>query len=668
MNQSERNLIYRFIVVLLPAVILASCANIGNPNGGPYDEDYPKVLGSKPAMNQLNYTGKKIEVYFDEFVSVEKPSENVIVTPPQKQSPVIQSLGKKVLVELKDSLLENTTYTIDFTSSIVDNNEKNALENFSFAFSTGDVIDTMEIAGILMNAEDNEPMQNIMVGIQKDLSDTAFIKLPFLRTSRTNDRGHFIIRNIAPGSYHVFALNDNNRNYAYDKAGGEAFAFLDSIIVPSCERALVPDTVWKDTVTVDTVMMVEKTLYYPDDLHLWLSVDSVSPKQRMSRPERPQDNIFTLKFNAPLDTFPVPVPLNFNPADSLWYITVPERSAEAFSINYWILDSMIYKIDSLQIELSYFKDNDTVPGLKDLQTDTVLLVNRETAQRKMREARVRKPVKIRPAADASRDTAIKEEDRIPAVPLQVNISPQGTINPYDIISIRFNEPVMDVRKEFFTLETGVDTLWEKVDFDIERDSLNMMIYYIKRPFKYEERYMLTIDSAALHGVYGRYNDFISAKMSVRSDKEYGHLFVKIESLPYLNDSLIVPAIVELLNSGGATVRSATVKNGVADFKDMAADSYFVKLILDENGNGKWDGGNYEEKRQPEKVIYLDKQLKIIENWKWDETWDIRNYNTGSKPAELLKNKPKEETKKKRDYKSESNPGRSNSNMGVKGLF
>ena len=122
-------------VVLL--VLIYSCANIGSPNGGPYDEAPPKFVSSTPIPNQVNYKGKSVEILFDELIQIEKPTENVIITPPQMELPIIRSSGKKAVIELKDSLRPNTTYTIDFTNSIVDNNEKNVFENFSFAFSTG---------------------------------------------------------------------------------------------------------------------------------------------------------------------------------------------------------------------------------------------------------------------------------------------------------------------------------------------------------------------------------------------------------------------------------------------------------------------------------------------------------------------------------------------------
>ncbi|MDR0743140.1 MAG: Ig-like domain-containing protein [Tannerella sp.] len=670
MKQKIYDLILRLPAVFLLWCILFACANIGNPNGGPYDEDPPKFVGSRPAMNQLNYKGKKIEVFFDEYISIENPGENVIVTPPQQQSPFVQAVGKKVTVELKDTLIENTTYTVDFTSSLVDNNEKNALENFSFAFSTGDVLDTLQISGVLMNAEDLEPAQKVLVGIHSNLSDTAFTKTRFLRTSKTDERGRFTIHNITPGDYHLFALEDKNRNYAYDKNNDEALAFYDSIIIPTCERAMVPDTIWRDTVTVDTVLMVEKTLFYPNDLVLWFFRDSITPRQRMLKPERSQDYLFTLKFNAPTDTLPDPVPLNFKPYDSLWYITQRGEDPESFSINYWILDSMIYKMDTLLVEVSYWKNNDTIPDLMELQTDTLSLINRDAMQKKKKTTK-KKPVKVRPSGEASADS-LSAEEKPPVVPLQVAVTPSGTLNPYDIISVRFNEPVMEVYKECFRLEIGVDSLWEPADFELKEDSLLAMTYHIIRPLRYEERYRLTLDSAILCGVYGHCNDSVTVGMTVKGEKDYGSLIIAVQGLPLSGDSgRAVPAFMELLNGSGAPIAKAFVENETATFKDVNPDKYYARIILDTNENGKWDAGSYEKRRQPESVIYFMSQFEIRQNWKIEETWDIRQSKPGEKPDELIKNKPKEDKKKKRDYKEDSKPKKSNSSTpnirGIGGL-
>lgn len=195
--------------------------------------------------------------------------------------PVIRSAGKKAVIELKDTLKPNTTYTIDFTNSIADNNEKNVFENFSFAFSTGGVIDTLEVSGVLLNAENLEPQPALRSACIATWL-VCFVKLPFDRTSRTNDKGEFTIRNIAPGTYHIFALNDVNRDYKFDQPG-EDIAFLDSVIVPSFELTTRQDTIWKDSLTIDTIRTVGYTRFFPDNIELRLFKEKFE-RQYMVKP------------------------------------------------------------------------------------------------------------------------------------------------------------------------------------------------------------------------------------------------------------------------------------------------------------------------------------------------------------------------------------------------
>ena len=337
--------IFRICLVFFVLCICYACANIGNPNGGPYDETPPRFVSSTPLPNQLNYKGKTVEIYFDELVQLDNPSENVVVTPPQKEMPIIQAIGKRVSVELLDTLVKDMTYTIDFTNSIVDNNEKNVFENFSFAFSTGDIIDTLEVSGIVLNAENLEPMQGITIGLHSNLDDSAFVSLPFVRTSRTNDRGRFTIRNITPGKYRVYALKDANRDYKFDQPG-EDIAFTEEVFVPTFEPATRQDTIWKDSLTIDTIMVVNYTRYFPDNIELRLFKEKFE-RQYMLRPERLSEKTFQLKFNADLDTLPVPHLINAESEQENWYMTNEKEGRKV--IEYWITDSTVWALDTLSL-------------------------------------------------------------------------------------------------------------------------------------------------------------------------------------------------------------------------------------------------------------------------------------------------------------------------------
>lgn len=633
-NKYIRNSL-QVIYGLLVLIILYSCANIGTPNGGPYDETPPKFVSSLPIPNQTNYKGKKVEILFDELIQIDKPSENVIITPPQLEMPIIRPAGRKVMIELKDSLKENTTYTIDFTNSISDNNEKNVYENFSFAFSTGDAIDTLEVAGILLNAENLEPMPGIVVGLHSNLEDSAFVKLPFDRTSRTDDKGHFTIRNIKPGTYRIFALNDVNRDYKFDQPG-EEIAFLDSVVVPTFELTSRQDTTWKDSLTIDTIRTVGYTRYLPDDVKLRLFKENFV-RQYMVKPERLDERFFTLRFNSAVDTVPAPVPLNFTP-DSGWYYV--QKTEGDKSINYWLTDSMVWKQDTLQIAVTYPK-SDSLNILRP-QTDTLELYMRKRPPEKKKKK--------------------KDDEPEPIVFLGMQVNASGAINIFDTISVTFNEPVAGLTKELFYLDQKVDTVWTPVDFEFFPDTTNSLNYFIRRPWKYGEEYRLEVDSATIFSLYDKWNDGISNTFNIKKEDEYGHLYLNIQGVD-------TTAFVELMSSSDVPVRKVNVKNGGALFMDLKPDKYYARIVLDTNGNDQWDTGNYAAKRQPEEVFYSPKLYEIMQNWQVEETWDVKATPLDKqKPLEITKNKPKEVTKKKRNYKDEgqqqSSSGRSGGNTGM----
>lgn len=605
-------------------VMLYACANIGNPNGGPYDELPPKFVSSMPVPNSINYKGQKVEILFDELIQLDNPSENVIITPPQREMPIIRTAGKKVQVELLDSLKENMTYTIDFTNSIADNNEKNVLENFTFAFSTGDVIDSLELSGTVLNAENLEPMPGISIGLHSNLADSAFRTLPFDRTSRTNDKGQFTVRNIKPGKYRVYALNDVNRDYKFDQPG-EDIAFLDSVFVPTFTMATRQDTLWKDSLTIDTIRTIQYTRFLPDDIALRLFKEKFE-RQYMTRPERPDEHRFVLHFNAPLDTVPLPVPLNFEPVQEEWFIT--QSADEGRNITFWISDSTVWKQDTLRMALTY-PMSDSLNILRP-QTDTIQTV----ARRRPAEKKKRK----------------KGEPEIEF--LSMTVDAPGDMDLFDTVAVVFGEPVPEINKDMFRLEQEVDSVWSLVDFHFFQDSVNSLNYYIDRDWKYGESYQLTIDSALIYSLYGKWNDLFQGTFKIKPEDSYGHLFINIQGLD------TVPAFVELLDSKDAPVRKAVVKDGGALFMDLKPEKYYARLVLDINGNGEWDTGSFAERRQPEEVFYCPKPFTILQNFQHEENWNIRETPwLKQKPLDITTNKPKETTKKKRDYREE---GRSNS--------
>ena len=207
----------------------------------------------------------------------------------------------------------------------------------------------------------------------------------------------------------------------------------------------------------------------------------------------------------------------------------------------------------------------------------------------------------------------------------------------------------------------MDTRWEAVDFDFFPDTTNSLNFFIKRPWKYGEEYRLEVDSATIFSAYGKWNDVYSGEFKIKKEDEYGHLYINIEGAD-------TTAFVELLNSSDQPIRKVKVKDGGVLFMDLKPDKYYARLVLDVNDNGVWDSGNYADKRQPELVFYCPKIFNIMQNWQVEETWNIKaTPMKRQKPIDITKNKPKELTKKKRDYKNEGTQSSSNRNSGVGGL-
>lgn len=226
---------------------------MGQPDGGWYDDDPPRILGSTPEDGATGVTTRKITILFDEYIKMANASEKVIVSPPQLEMPEIREAGKKILVELKDSLKPNMTYTIDFSDAISDNNEGNPLGNYTFTFSTGEQIDTFEVAGNVLDASNLEPVKGILVGLYDDLSDSVFKTKPLMRVSRTDGRGRFVIKGVAPGEYRVYALQDADGNYTFNQKS-EMIAFSHKTYSPSSKPDIRQDTIWKDTLHIDNII------------------------------------------------------------------------------------------------------------------------------------------------------------------------------------------------------------------------------------------------------------------------------------------------------------------------------------------------------------------------------------------------------------------------------
>lgn len=558
---------HKLPALLMLMIVVYSCASMGNPDGGPYDEEPPKFVRSTPKPFAINSKEKKVTIEFDEFIKLEKAAEKVVVSPPQLEQPEIKASGRKVVVGLVDSLRPNTTYTIDFADAIVDNNEGNPLGNYAFTFSTGTTIDTMEVSGTVLSASDLEPVKNIQVGLHSDLSDSAFMKKPFDRVSRTDSRGHFSIRGIAPGKYRIYALMDGNQNYLFDSKT-EMIAFSDSIIIPAMEDAMRQDTIWKDSLTIDTIKSVGYTRFLPDDIIL-RAFKEENDRQYLTRSERDKENHFVLTFSARADTLPTLKGLNFDERDAF----IIEKTDRNDSICYWIKDSLIYQMDTLEIQMDYLA-TDTLDRLVP-QTDTLFLANKLTrAEREKLEA------KAAEEKEKERKKKEKKGEKIEPEPtkfLTLNVDAPSAFDLDRNVYLSFDEPVASIDTAAIHMEIKKDSLWEEIPFLFVSDSVLPRKYEILAEWEPEKEYQLSIDSMAFKGVYGLHTNKVKQTMKVKKLNEYGTILLNITGA----DST---AVVELLDGSGKVLRQQRITpQNTADFYYLnPGTKFYIRLFNDRN--------------------------------------------------------------------------------------
>ncbi len=590
-----------------------SCANIGNPSGGPIDKTPPIFMRSNPTPNAVNVKDRKIEIFFDEIVTLKDPSTKIIVSPAQTEMPRMSALGRKVTVELVDSLLPNTTYTIDFSNSIQDNNEGNAIDNFAFAFSTGSVIDSMRVSGYVLDSRTLEPMQSVVVGLQSNLADSAFHKEKLQRVALTNDRGQFTIRNVSPGSYHIFALKDLDRDYKFGNPT-EDIAFLDSIIVPSIGSREAADTVYNDLNEIDTIMRATRPAYFPNDILLSMFNED-RKSQYLANNLRVDSTRISLTFAAASDTLPSLSIVGRNDVPDQWYTL--ERSQTNDTLTYWIRPPHLVSADTLMVATTYLR-TDTASNLS-WGTDTLKFTfQRQKAKKKKK----------------NEETDSLEQIRF----MELHPLANGTQEVYAPLLLQTGTPIERYSREAFHLQRKLqnDTTFYPAEIKsiaLRDSTLSRRDLMLKVDWEPGAAYTLAVDSLAMTDIYGLQTKPLKVDFNVRKMEEYGNI---VFNIPAVRDS----AIVELLDGTDKVVLHTPVKNHRAELLNLQPGKYYARLFIDRNGNGKYDTGNYDMHLQPEETVYYPGAINLKKNWDVEQTWDI--YATPidkQKPEAIKKNKP-----------------------------
>lgn len=618
-------------IAIVAALLLAACASIGRPDGGPRDTEPPRFVASHPSPGSLNVTSQKITVLFDENVQLEDPGSRVAISPAQKTNPRVTSNGRRVEIQLEDSLLPNTSYTIDLADAVKDLNEGNPLDGFAIDFSTGPTIDTLQISGMVLEARTLEPAQGMLVGVYSSDADSCITTTRFNRIARTNQLGQFTVRNLAPGSYQIFALNDLNRDLHWDRT--EDIAFYSGLISPSVE---VTVTQPEDSVSSDSVASIR---YLPDNVLLtWFNEQYKA--QYLKDYKRNERNRIYLEMNAPSDSLPklniVTIGARENLRIPLDSVSVLVRNATADSLNYWLTDTAIIAADTLLIETTY-RRVDTLDNIV-WHTDTLKFnIRGQRGKKAPRKMTLQEKID---SVMALSDTIVVDTFALmqPATWLEMSMrAPVQDLNKS--ASLVANRPIKSIDFSALKLEVMKDSVWTAVDPQPEivfADSLSHSRLQFETSWQPGADYRLVVDSMAVYDIYDNYNKPLNLEFKTRNVDDYSTIIFNFAGLP---DS--VPAMLELLNSEDSPVVSKPVVGATVTLDYLLPETYYARVYIDRDSSETWTNGRLLERLQPEDVYYFPKKLTLKKNWDRNEFWDINALSADvQKPQEIKKNKPK----------------------------
>lgn len=555
-------------LILIPIMFFHSCANTKQaPSGGPKDSIPPVIVKIKPLPGVIGVPvhGATFEFTFDEYVKVKDP-KNIFLSPPLTKAPKNKIKGKSLIIYFEDDLDSNTTYTLDFTDAIQDNNEGNLFPGFTYSFSTGETIDSMYITGVVQDCNTLQPVKGATVMLYKDLADSAIFNSRPTAAVKTDDWGFFSLRNIADTTYRLYAIKDDAGNNLYDP-DTDLIAFIDSIIRPV---NTVNDSIFelKKMDMKDTVNCLARKAEY--ELSLFKEKGS---KQMIKNHGRTGDRSGFISFSAPrahIDTMWI----SGIAADRL----ITQFNTRRDSLEIWINDQRPMP-DTLHLFVNYRKTDST--GLRSPYSEHLKLFVEGVGKKKSRSQKVEK----------------SHSDSICTLTL--------TAEPETIQEIgyklEFKNPIINEKFDslrFYALNPKQQEV--TATYTVEPDSTDIKVYYV-HPVEtllsgYE--YFLKIPQGSFRDITGFYNDSTEVKVTLPTD----------EKLSTLNLNLIDVKnkyIVELQDENRSNVLRTYVVDSdrLITIPYLKSAKYCIRITEDVNRNSMVDGGDLLEHRAPEKVKY-----------------------------------------------------------------
>lgn len=571
------------------AFLMVACAKMGSLSGGKKDIIPPKLVSSEPEQFAKNFNEKKIQLDFDEFIKLNDVNKQLVISPPLAKAPDILQRNKSIYITLgsNEKLLPNTTYTFYFGNSIQDLNEGNVFKNFEFVFSTGDVIDSLSVKGLINKAIDLKPDKDgLFIMLYNRYEDSIPRKQLPSYITKSDERGWFTLTHMREGKYMVFALKDQNQNYKFD-IPSEQIAFSDSLLIINQKNFIPADSVRLDTTKMDSIKKM-KFVFKPN-IELF-SFEEDYKNQKLLKYER-TNNRFNLIFERPEhDTIKI-LPLNFSNLN--WKIA--DKITYGDTLSFWITDTALVRKDTLKVSIQYFK-NDSM-GIPKVFIDTIVLGNKHKLAVKSKKNQVKGQALMK-FESAFMNNVIDLNSTM----YFMASSPISLLNEEDF--------------HFFKIEDDKERTNKALKFKLSRDSIQLRKYRLDFTLEPNSSYKFVADSGSITSIYGETIDSTGIEFKTQKDDYYGDVKLTLNNV---KESLIV----QLLTDKDLIVKEQyTKKDGILLFDYLVPGKYKFRIIYDRNNNKKWDTGNFKNRIQPEKVKYSDKLFDIRSNWEQESTWDL----------------------------------------------
>lgn len=567
-------------------VFHTGCANPSAPTGGPKDTLPPRILSMSPANYTTGFKGGRITITFDEYVQLKDVQKEVIISPPLERRPMMSVKGRSVVIDFRDDIeLDSaTTYKLDFGKAIVDNNEGNVLYGFSYVFSTGGEIDSLAMSGQVVDAFRGDSLFNATLLFFDGKADsmsydsTLFIGKP-LSTARTDSMGVFLATNLKPMDYRIYAIADENGNGRYEP-GTDRVAFLDSVYNPAL---MPPFKVWWNRTRMRIEAEPQVTMRAFDEIAV--------RRQALTKITRTDKCALSLEFAA---RNPRGFRMVMEGVDSSAFVF--RRSRYGDSVDVWI--------DTLATGAL----PDTLKGFVEFMTVDSL----------GRDSLGARNFRLSPLRETRREP---RKDETPTNPFKVDVRASSPLNPYSSIDFVFKVPLRRAVPDSIRLagevkeepkegprgdrrlernEAPKEAVFEPAPFTFERDSIDILRWRLKSPWRPGCRYRLEIMPDAFVDIYGHANDTLKADFVIMTPDDYTEMDLTVKA-----DSS-KSYIVQLVDLAGDVkyTEAITGSGGLRfDYVEPGVD-YRIRIIEDANGNGVWDGGDLVGRVFPERVAFF----------------------------------------------------------------